>query len=127
MEEAIKNVVRRILYVGIILVVSFCIHLGGCQKKSVGERVGVMEGLVKDSLSLIPIVGADVFLDDHPYYPRPKTDLTGYYRVVTSLGCPTLVKITIKAQGYTTQDKNIILKPNQIQRLDFFLVKEEGS
>jgi len=86
-----------------------------------------VEGFVKDSLNLIPIVGADVFLDDRLFEPYPKTDSTGYYRVGTVLADFRLVKITIKAQGYKIKDKNIMLKANQTQRLDFFLVKEGGS
>jgi len=124
-----KNTITRILYVGIILVVSLCLHLGGCQKKLVRDRhkMGVVEGFVKDSLSAIPIAGADVFLDDRLFEPYPKTDSSGYYRVDVVLTDVRLVKITIKAQGYKTKDKNIMLKPNHIQRLDFFLVKEGGS
>jgi len=120
-----KNTITRILYVGIILVVSLCLHLGGCQKKLVHvEKDGTVEGFVKDSVSLTPIVGADVFLDDDPYLPYPKTDSTGYYQVIKLTGAPIVVKITIKAEGYKTKDKNIVLKPSQTQRLDFFLVKE---
>lgn len=123
-----RSTIRRILYVGIILFVSLCLHLGGCHKKLVnGDKVGAVEGFVKDSQSLIPIVGADVFLDDEPYVYFPKTDSIGYYKVGILLGAPRLIKITIKSQGYKAQDKNIILKPNQMQGLDFFLVKEGGS
>lgn len=120
--------ITRIFCVGIILFASLCLHLGGCQKKLVNDdKVGAVEGFVKDSQSQIPIVGADVFLDDEPYVYFPKTDSIGYYKVGIPLGDPRLVKITIKSQGYKAQDKNIILKPNQIQRLDFFLVKEGES
>ncbi len=122
-----KNTITRIIYAGIILFVALCFHLQGCQKKSFqGDKAGAAEGFVKDSLSLIPIVGADVFLDDEPYLPYPKTDSTGYYKVVLLLGGPRTTKITIKAQGYKTKDKNIILRPSQTLRVDFFLVKEGG-
>ena len=121
-----KTTITRIFYVGLILFVGFCFHLGGCQKKLVHvERAGAVEGFVKDSQSLIPIAGVDVFLDGEPYVYFPKTDSTGYYKVFKPTGVPIIVKITIKVQGYKTQDKNIILKPSQTQRLDFFLVKEE--
>lgn len=120
-----KSTIRRTLCVVVFLFLGLCVHLGGCQKKSVtGDKAGAVEGFVKDSQSLTPIVGADVFLDGAPF---PKTDSTGYYRVGRFLGGPTVVKITIKAQGYKTQDKNVILEPNQTQRVDFFLIKEGGS
>jgi hypothetical protein len=123
-----KNAITGMSSVGIILLVLLCFHLGGCHKKLVnGDKVGAVEGFVKDSQSLIPIVGADVFLDDEPYVYFPKTDSIGYYKVGILLGAPRPIKITIKSQGYKAQDKNIILKPNQMQRLDFFLVKEGGS
>jgi hypothetical protein len=123
-----KNAVRIILYGGIILVLTLCLPLGGCQKKLVHvSRAGAVEGFVKDSVSLIPIAGADVLLDGAPAGPYQKTDSTGYYLVGTVLADFRLVKITIKAQGFKTQDENVILKANQTQRLDFFLVKEEES
>jgi hypothetical protein len=121
-----RNTIPRILYMGVILVVGLCVHLGGCQKKLVHvSRTGAVEGFVKDSVSLIPIAGADVLLDGAPAGPYQKTDSTGYYLVGTVLADFRLVKITIKAQGYKTQDKYIAIKPNQRQRLDFLLVKEE--
>jgi hypothetical protein len=86
-----------------------------------------VQGFVKESQSLSPIVGADVLLDGALAGPYQKTDSTGYYRVGTVLADLRLVNITIKAQGYKTQDKNIILKANQTQRLDFLLVKEGES
>jgi hypothetical protein len=123
-----KSTIRRILCVGIILFVSLCLRLGGCHKKLVNaDKVGAVEGFVKDSQSLMPIVGADVFLDGALAGPYQKTDSTGYYRVGTVLADFRLVNITIKAQGYKTQDKNVTLKANQTQRLDLLLVKEEES
>ena len=123
-----RSTIRRIFYVGIILFVSLCLHLGGCDKKLVNaDKVGAVEGFVKDSQSLMPIVGADVLLDGAPAGPHQKTDSTGYYRVGTVLADSRLVNITIKAQGYKTQDKNVILKANQTQRLDFLLAKEGQS
>jgi len=110
------------------LIIGGCLSLIGCGKKIIhADRTGIVEGFVKDSLDMTPVVGADVFLDDHPYDPQPKTDSAGYYKVVTLLGAPELIKITIKAQGYKTQDKTIIIKPSQTQSLDFFLVKEGGA
>jgi hypothetical protein len=107
-----RSTITRIFYAVIVLLVGLSLQLGGCQKKLVHvERDGAVEGFVKDSLTLIPIVGADVFLDDDPF-PFPKTDSTGYYLVFKLTGAPISVKITIKAQGYKTQDKNIIIKPN---------------
>lgn len=123
-----RRTIRRILYVGIILFVSLCLHLGGCHKKLVNaDKVGVVEGFVKHSQSLMPIVGADVLLDGVLAGPYQKTDSTAYYRVGTVLADSRLVNITIKAQGYKTQDKNVILKANQTLRLEFLLVKEGES
>lgn len=123
-----RSTIRGILCVGIILLVSLCLHLGGCHKKLVnGDKIGAVEGFVKDSESLIPIVGVDVFLDDEPYVYFPKTDSLGYYKVGLPLAAPRPVKITMKSQGYEAQDKNVILQPNQMQRLDFLLVKNGGS
>jgi hypothetical protein len=128
MERPMRITIPRIFYMGMILFLSLCFYLEGCHKKPVNnDKVGAVEGFVKDSQSQIPIVGADVFLDDEPYIYFPKTDSTGYYKVGIPLGDTRLVKISIKSQGYKAQDKNIILKPNQIQRLDFFLVKEGES
>ena len=105
-----------------VLGACFCLLITGCGKKSVrGDKVGAVEGFVKDSLNLAPIVGADVFLDD---VPCPKTDSTGYYKAVTFLGDERVSEVTIEAQGYKTQDKTVVLKPNQTQRLDFLMVKE---
>lgn len=119
-----RKPITTVLCVGFILFVALSLHLGGCQKKVTGDKAGAVEGFVKNSLTLIPIVGADVFLDDEPCINFPETDSTGYYKVGMLLGAPKLIRITIKSQGYKTQDKNVILKPNKIQKLDFFLIKE---
>jgi len=116
-----KAFLKIVTVLFITILVSLCLQLEGCQKKLIRDhKIRIVEGFVKDSQSLIPIVGADVFFDDHPYDPCPKTDSIGYYKVVEILGGPELCKITIKAQGYKTQEINIILKPSQTQRLDFF-------
>ena len=120
-----KYKIIRIFSLGIILFASFYLCLGGCHKKLVhGDKVGGVEGFVKDSLSLTPLIGADVFVDDYIFEPFPKTDSIGYYQVVELVGDFRLVKITIKAVGFEIQEKNVTLEPNQMQRLDFFLVRE---
>ncbi len=117
-----KRTIRRSLYAGLIVFASVCLYLGGCQKKLVrGDKLGEVEGYVKNSTNLIPIFQAQIFVDD---YPVTQTDSTGYYRAGSVLQDRRLVKITVKALEYTTQEKTIILKASQLQRLDFFLVKE---
>jgi hypothetical protein len=117
-----RRSILGLVYVVAVLGTCFCLSIAGCEKKSVrGDKVGAVEGFVKESINLAPIVGADVYLDD---VPCPKTDSTGYYKAFTFVGDERVSEVTIEAQGYKAQDRNVVLKPNQTQRLDFLLVKE---
>ena len=105
------------------LITGICLSQIGCEKRVVDEKFSAVEGFVKDSLTEIGIVGADVFFDGDSLVFNIKTDSTGYY-TIGFLGGSVEVRVTVKAQGYKTQVKTTMLIPDHKQRLDFFLVKE---
>ena len=115
-----RNIIRRSLYVVIIVFVGVCFHLLGCQKKLVHVEIfGTVEGLVKDSLSLIPIVGAEILSGTPPDTAFiTKTDSTGYYKFPDF---PGRRDVTAKADGYELQTKTVEIIDNKTTRLDFFL------
>jgi hypothetical protein len=119
----VRITIPRILYMGMILFLSLCFYLGGCQKKLIrDQKVGFVEGFVKDSVNLTPIFGAEI-LDGAPPDTAfiAKTDSTGYYRFGKSPG--TMV-VTAKVDGYKLQTKTVDVIVDKTIRLDFFLNRE---
>ena len=120
-----RDAIRRIVYVGFILVISLCLSSGGCKKKpAAGEKFGKVEGYAIDALDLTPIFGADILAGAPPDTALiTETDSTGYY----SFGdFATIREITADADFYQPQTKSVTIKENQTQRLDFLLEKEES-
>jgi hypothetical protein len=126
MEEAMKNVVRKMVYVGFILLICFYLSPWGCHKKgpTTGHKSGQVEGYVKDAIDSTSIVGAGIFAGTEPDTALliTKTDSTGYYKFGSFIGALT---ITARAEGYKPQTKTVTIKENQIQRLDFLLERAE--
>ena len=115
-----KNTIKRLPYVAIILFVCLCLHLEGCQKKLVHvEKDGIVEGFVKDSLSSIPIAGTEILSGTPPDTAFiTKTDSTGYYKFPDF---PGRKDVTAKADGYELQTKTVEIIVNKTTILDFFL------
>lgn len=115
-----KRTIRRSLYAGLIVFVGVCLCLGGCHKKLIrDQKVGFVEGFVKDSANLTPILGAEI-LDGAP--PDTifitKTDSTGYYKFANF---PIKMVVTAFADGYELQTKTVEIIEKGTTRLDFFL------
>ena len=119
-KKAMKRTIRTSLCVLIILVVNLCLLVGGCHKKLIrDQKVGFVEGFVKHSVNLTPILDAEI-LDGAP--PDTifitKTDSTGYYKFGNF---PIKMVVTAFADGYELQTKTVEIIEKGTTRLDFFL------
>ncbi|NIN00946.1 MAG: hypothetical protein GTO24_23530 [candidate division Zixibacteria bacterium] len=121
-----KRTIRRSLYAGLIVFVSACLYLGGCQKKLIsGEKAGAVQGYVRDSFDLSPIFGAEIWagapIDTTVI---TETDSSGYY---TFTGFPMRINVTAKANGYESQTKTVEIIVNKTTEVDFFLNRKGGG